>query len=189
MRPLTRPPRQAFFMRLRALHTTALLALAGMGGILPVAQTVLAAPAQDTPAPDSAAPAPGDLVRFAADTVTYDNDANVVTATGNVAMRRDARSLRADRLTWNRTSGVIVATGNVRFVDEDGDVLYTDRIDLTDEFKAGASQDLLLVLREGGRLAAQSSERDAAGHVLLNHAVYSGCDVVDDAGCPKRPSW
>ena len=211
MPPLTRPPRHAFVVRLRALQTTALLALAGIGGIAPGAQSALADPAtapapaataadsttpataadstKPAPAAGSTTPAPGDLVRFAADTVTYDNDANVVTATGSVAMRRDARSLRADTLTWNRTSGAIVASGNVRFVDEDGDVLYTDRIDLTDEFKAGATQDLLLVLREGGRLAAQSSERDAAGHVLLNHAVYSGCDVVDDAGCPKRPSW
>ena len=197
MRPLTRPPRQAFFVRLQALQTTALLALAGIGGVLPVAQVAFAdpasAPAQTTTAPEStaasSAPAQSDLVRFAADTVTYENNADLVTATGNVVMRRDARSLRADKLVWNRTTGTIVATGNARFVDEDGDVLYTDHIDLTDEFKAGATQDLLLVLREGGRMAAQSSERDAAGHVVLHQAVYSGCEVVDDAGCPKRPSW
>lgn len=197
MRPLTRPPRQAFFVRLQALQTTALLALAGIGGVLPVSQVAFAdpasAPAQTTTAPEStaasSAPAQSDLVRFAADTVTYENDADLVTATGNVVMRRDARSLRADKLVWNRTTGTIVATGNARFVDEDGDVLYTDHIDLTDEFKAGATQDLLLVLREGGRMAAQSSERDAAGHVVLHQAVYSGCEVVDDAGCPKRPSW
>ncbi len=195
MRPLTRPPRQAFFVRLRALQSTALLALAGVGGILSASAAAFADPAglatpSSSPS-DSASPAPAaeDLVRFASDAVTYDNDANLITATGNVVLRRDARSLRADALTWNRTTGAIVATGNIRLVDEDGDVLYSDHIELTDEFKAGTTQDLLLVLREGGRMAAQSSQRDAAGHVVLHQAVYSGCEVVDDEGCPKRPSW
>ena len=197
MQPLTRPTRHTFFLPLRAdmpvraMWPTGLMALAGVAslcGAPAMAQTdqpVAAAPA------DSAAPAPaaGDLVRFAADTVSYNSDTDIVTADGNVVLRRDARSLRADHLVWNRKTGAIVATGNIRLVDEDGDVLYTDHADLTDEFKAGTAQDLLLVLREGGRMAAQSSERDAAGQIQLHQAVYSGCDVVDEAGCPRRPSW
>jgi len=204
MRPLTRPPRQAFSMRLRARLSTTSLALACMGagltGLVPTfAAAQAVAPATDSPpaAPtgpdtDSAAknaPAPTDIVRFASDKVSYDRDADVITASGNVVMRRDAQSLRADTLTWNRKTGAIAASGNIRFVDEDGDVLYTDHIDLTDQFKAGATQDLLLVLREGGRMAAHASERDDAGHIVLHQAAYSGCEVIDDDGCPKRPSW
>ncbi len=206
MRPLTRPARHAFSTRSRALHSSALLALAGMCGVVPAigtarAQTV-AAPQTVAAAPDStpvgvtagpgtteAQPGKNDIVRFSADKVTYDRDTDVVTATGNVVMHRDTQSLRADTVVWNRNTGAITGTGNARFVDEDGDVLYTDRIDLTEEFKAGATQDLLLVLREGGRMAARSSERDAAGHVVLHTAAYSGCEVVDDEGCPKSPSW
>jgi LPS-assembly protein len=214
MRPLTRPARHAFFTRSHALRSTGLLALAGMAGIVPAfaaaradtpgapaaalpAAAVPAAdlPAVDSPAPDShpatadAQPGKSDIVRFSADTVGYDRDNDVVTATGNVVMHRDAQSLRADKVEWNRKTGAITGIGNIRFVDEDGDVLYTDHIDLTEEFKAGATQDLLLVLREGGRMAANSSERDAAGRTVLHQAAYSGCEVVDDEGCPKSPSW
>ncbi|WP_353228090.1 LPS assembly protein LptD [Novosphingobium sp.] len=193
-----------------------LLALAGMTGVAPMFQAAhaatelptgaaMATPESAPPPPppalvappatpvaasaDPATPAQTDVVRFAADKVAYDTNGEVATASGNVVMRRDARSLRADSVTWNRKTGAIVASGNIRFVDEDGDVLYTDHIDLTDEFKAGATNDLLLVLREGGRLAANSSERDDHGHAVLHQAVYSGCDVTDDDGCPKRPSW
>ena len=192
MRPQPRPARQPFVTRLRALRSSALLALAGIVGILPGLES---AQAETVPAPrpaDAALPAPGsqsDIVRFAADAVKYDRNDEVVTATGSVVLRRDAQSLRADKVVWNRTSGAIAATGNIRSVDQDGNVLYTDHIDLTDEFKAGATQDLLLVLREGGRLAARSSERDAAGNTVLHQAAYSGCEVVDDEGCPKSPSW
>ena len=62
--------------------------------------------------------------------------------------------MRADAVSWNRTTGQIVATGNIRFVDEDGNQLFTDRLELTDELKAGAMSNLLLAFREGGRLAA-----------------------------------
>ncbi|KUR80338.1 organic solvent tolerance protein [Novosphingobium sp. Fuku2-ISO-50] len=201
MRPLTRPQPQAFSMRLRARRSTACLALLGMTGLLPAFEAAhAAAPAADSPpaapadpqqaAPDAKTePAATDLVRFAADKVSYDHDTDVITASGNVVMRRDAQSLRAETVTWNRKTGAIQATGNIRFVDEDGDVLYGDHIDLTDQFKAGATQDLLLVLREGGRMAARSGERDDAGRIVLHQVAYSGCEVVDDAGCPRQPSW
>ena len=188
MRPETPPARPAFACR----RMKAMLAL---GGIFALSPAVMAAPVDPVPAPGAAtaaadsAPQPSDLVRFAAERVTYDRDNDIATATGNVVMRRDARSLRADRVTWNHKTGQIVADGNIRFVDEDGDVLYTDHIDLTDEFKAGATQDLLLVLREGGRMAASASERDAKGATVLHNAAYSGCEVIDDDGCPKKPSW
>src|SRR5690606_29125355 len=94
-----------------------------------------------------------------------------------------------DAVSWNRTSGQIVATGNIRLVDEDGNQLFTDRIELTDELKAGAMENLLLAFREGGRLAARQGTRTDDGDVLLDHAAYSGCSVVDADGCPKSPSW
>lgn len=214
MQALTRPqppasPSPALSRHPRTRRAVACLLWAGAAWSSPVlaqAQAADQAPGQTTRAPVPAVPAPavpalavidtpdsppgpGETVRFEADKVTYDDNANLVTATGSVVLRRAAQTVRADAVTWNRKTGQIVGTGNIRFVDEDGDVLYTDRIELTDEFKAGATQDLLLVLREGGRLAARSTTRDNAGDMVLHDAVYSGCDVVDADGCPRRPSW
>ncbi|MFN6934421.1 MAG: LPS-assembly protein LptD [Tsuneonella sp.] len=141
--------------------------------------------------PATMPPAPtGDRqINFEASTVAYDQDNDTVTATGDVVLRSEDRSVRADAVTWSRTSGTIVASGNVRFVDEDGNQLYTSRIELTDEFEAGAMEDLLLSLREGGRLAAANGERLADGTIELSRAAYTGCDVVDRDGCPREPSW
>src|SRR5690606_20775227 len=106
-----------------------------------------------------------------------------------VLLRSGDQSVRADQVSWNRMSGAILATGNVRLVDEDGNQLFTDRVELTDELRAGAMDNLLLALREGGRLAAERGTRDDVGNVILGRAAYSGCAVVDEAGCPKNPSW
>jgi len=133
-------------------------------------------------------------IAFEADQVAYAYDDEVVTAKGNVVLRREGKagemqSVRADTVSWNRKSGQILAEGNIRLVDEDGNQLFTDKVELTDELKAGAMQNLLMALRDGGRLAAFTGERDASGKLVLTRASYSGCPVDDGDGCPRNPTW
>ncbi len=130
-----------------------------------------------------------DQVSFAADGASYNDADQTVSVAGNVVMRRGDQSIRADQVVWNRKTGQIVAQGNIRFVDADGNQLFTEQLELTDEFKAGAMANMLYVLREGGRLAAQSGTRGEDGTVILQNAAYSACAVEDSAGCPKKPSW
>ena len=147
------------------------------------------APALSQPA-SPAATAPGEeRIDFEADQVEYGNDTQIVNATGNVVLVKGDQSVHADGVTWNRESGQIVATGNVRAVDQDGNLLLTDRVELTDELKAGMIENLLLVMREGGRIAADKGVRDDAGRIVLTNAAYTACAVENTAGCPKRPNW
>jgi LPS-assembly protein len=131
----------------------------------------------------------GRTIHFEAQTLSYDEPSDTVTAAGNVVLRSGDRSVRADRVTWNRQSGEILAAGRVRFVDENGNQLYSDTVTLTDEFETGAMEDLLLALRQGGRLAAQSGLREADGTITLSRAAYSACAVTTPEGCDKSPSW
>ena len=130
-----------------------------------------------------------DLIAFEADELHYLEDDETVIAIGNVVLRQENESVRADEVSWNRTSGTIIATGNVRLIDKDGNQLFTEFVELTDNFKTGAMEEMLLALREGGRLAADSGARNADGSVTLEHATYTACLVEDSHGCPKNPSW
>src|SRR5690606_2202949 len=145
--------------------------------------------AQDDTAAPAEAQADTREIAFEATAVSYDSDADTVTAEGDVLLRSGDQSVRADAVSWNRVSGEIVATGNIRFVDEDGNQLFTDRLELTEELRAGAMTNLLLAFRAGGRLAAVEARRGNNGNVILERAVYSGCAVEDEHGCPKTPSW
>lgn len=128
-------------------------------------------------------------IGFEADQVQYGYEDGTVTASGDVVLRRSGQSVRADSVIWNQKSGQIVASGNIRLVDQDGNQLFTDRVELTDELKAGAMENLLFALREGGRVAAEMGRRDDAGNIILTKASYTGCAVEDDKGCPKTPTW
>ncbi|WP_247711109.1 LPS-assembly protein LptD [Qipengyuania vesicularis] len=151
---------------------------------------VIIADENDAPPPPSEFDAQGNRqIAFEADILSYDSDADLTTAEGNVVLRSGDRSLRADSVSWSQRTGVIVASGNVRFVDENGNQLFTERVELTDEFEAGAMEDLLLALRQGGRLAANRGVRESDGSIALEQAAYSACAVVDPQGCNKDPSW
>ncbi len=161
-----------------------------LGGAL--AMIVLIAPAAraEAGAQQPALPAPASPpISFSADSVEFDDSAEIGTAKGNVLLRRDERTVRADTVTWNHKTGQIVAQGHVRLVDQDGNQLFTDRAELTDSFDIGTMDNMLISLREGGRLAANSGSRGADGTVRLSRVAYSGCDVVDAEGCDKHPTW
>ncbi|WP_442789634.1 LPS-assembly protein LptD [Novosphingobium sp. SL115] len=182
MQPARRPQPQAFDRCLRLVRMTAAASTLALA-----CAAAPAAFAQDAIAGDESSV--DDVVRFEADAVRYDSNAELVTAKGNVVLRHEDQTVRADDVTWDRNTGNILAAGNIRFVDVDGNVVYTDKVELTDEFKAGAMEDLLVVLRTGGRLAAERGSRDENGNMTLETAAYSGCSVEDGKGCAKNPSW
>jgi len=160
---------------------------------LPLALS-LATPAhaQDAAAPTAPAPtqpAPDDQsVEFSADTLEYNDNTEIVIARGDVRMSREGNRLRADTVTWNRQTGEVQAEGDVAVTSPGGDTAYGDKVQLTDTLKDGVVENMLIVLENGGRMAAQRGTRQNEV-TTLERAAYSPCSVVDDKGCPKEPVW
>ncbi|TCP37364.1 LPS assembly protein LptD [Sphingomonas sp. BK235] len=148
----------------------------------------VAPPAASSP-PAVAAGGEAEQVQFSAGALEYDTNADVVTATGDVRMTRGGERLRAERVVWNRESGKVVASGNVAVTNPEGDIAYGDSIELTDTLRDGLVDNLLVVLEQGGRLAAVRGTRGTDGIYRLDRAAYSPCPVVDSNNCPKEPSW
>ncbi|MFN5127411.1 MAG: LPS-assembly protein LptD [Sphingomonadaceae bacterium] len=129
-----------------------------------------------------------DPIGFSAADIDYDSNTEVVTAKGNVIANRDGYVVRADTIIWNRTTGQVVAEGNIRTVGPEGDVAYGDKIELTDALKDGVIQNMLVVLADKSRLAANRGARKD-GVYTLNYTAYTACKVETADGCPKKPSW
>ncbi|WP_179944572.1 LPS-assembly protein LptD [Sphingomonas taxi] len=143
-------------------------------------------PASD---PALATPADDDQVQFSAGSLDYDSNADMVTALDEVRMFRQGDRLRADKVVWNRKTGKVVATGNIAVTNPQGDVAYGDSIELTDSLKDGVVQNMLVVLEQGGRMAAERGTRRTDGSMQLDKAAYTPCAVQTSEGCPKTPSW
>ncbi len=179
-------------------RTGASVTLAALLALLPSPVVAQAAPPTPSPAPASPSPAAAESgeapagepsVGFAADAVNYDNSTEIVTASGNVELEREAWRLRADSVVWDRRTGRVTASGNVALTNPEGDVAYGDTVELTDTLRDGIVENLLVVFDEGGRLAAQRGTRLANGDMTLDRASFSPCAIETGDGCPRDPSW
>jgi LPS-assembly protein len=145
-----------------------LMALAGTGR------------AQDPTGPASNDEIP---VLLLADEVTYDRDLGVVTARGNVEISRGDRVLHADTVSYNENARTVTASGNVSLTDENGNTVFADHVELTEDFKEAAIESIRLLLADQSRLAAASGTRTSGTVNEFNYAVYSPCDL-----CPEDPT-
>ncbi len=146
----------------------------------------LPAVAQDSATPDILQP--GDAIEFASDTMDYDDETKIVTASGNVVVTRDGYRLVADQVSYNQISGAVEAHGNIQVIDPSGNQAFGQSMQLNESLRDGVIEGFLLVLQDGGRLAASGGKR-VEGVSELGRAVYTPCDIIGKDGCPKEPLW
>jgi LPS-assembly protein len=172
----------------QALLRRTALALALAASSAAHAQELTDRPTELPATSEAPVPASDEEVTFSADALDYDSNADIVTASGDVRMVRAGNRLRADKVTWNRQTGDVRAEGNVAVVNPGGDTAYGDSVQLKDTLKDGVVENLLLVLKDGGRLAARHATR-VNGITTLDKAAYTPCRVTDHEGCPREPVW
>lgn len=161
----------------------------------------------DAPARAAALPQAGVTLDFSAEQMSYNEQQQLVVASGKVEVRRGGYRLVADRVEYRRAAaadtaaaasdaadpdasapGDVVAIGNVSIIDPAGNQVMGDRITLSDSLRDGAIANMLLVLNNGGRLGARAASR-AGTRYTLDNAAYTPCAVVGEAGCPQTPVW
>ena len=124
-------------------------------------------------------------VTFTADSVEYDRENALVIAEGHVEAWQGDEILRADKVTFDRNTGVAAASGNVILLQPDGQVVFANYAELTQDMKNGVMRDMRALLAENGRLAANGMRRTGGEINELSRVVYSTCNLC--AEDPTRP--
>jgi len=117
-----------------------------------------------------------------ADQLVYDNDAEKVTALGNVRLDYDGYKVVAQRVEYNQKTNRVKAFGKVEILEPSGNRIFAEEIDLTDDFGEGFVNALRVETPENTRFAAESAERFQGQKTVFNHGVYTACEA-----CKKHP--
>jgi LPS-assembly protein len=124
--------------------------------------------------------------------IIYDNDRNTVSASGNVELNYQGRTLQADRVIYDRNTGRVYAEGNARLTDASGAVVTGSRFELTDDFRSGFIDSLQVeqtVVQRGvtsrGRFSAPRAERTEGDTTVFQRGTYTACEPCKDN--PERP--
>lgn len=123
-----------------------------------------------------------------ADELIYDNDSEKVTAKGNVQLDYDGYNVVANEVTYNQQTNRVTARGRVEILEPDGNRIYADEIDLTDDFGAGFVNALRVETPDNTRFAAESAERFEGQKTVFHHGVYTACEPCKD-NPDKSPVW
>jgi LPS-assembly protein len=166
-------------------------------GHLSLGVTILALIAVSVPLPAEAqSPAPGQAqppkrsakqidpyVVLRADEVTFNEKTGVATATGNVEIAQGERLLRADKIVYVRKTDTFKATGNVAVVEPNGDVIFGENGEFTNQFKDGFVNGFRMLFADNSRLAGTGARRVGGVVTSLGKGVFSPCEL-----CKKDPS-
>jgi LPS-assembly protein len=132
-----------------------------------------------------ASDSPVDLI---ADEAGYDEDLGVYVARGHVEMAQDDRVVMADTVTYNERAKTISASGNVVLLLPSGDTVFGNYVDLTDDFQNGVIKGFRALLKDKSRLAAYTSHRVGGNKEILNKAVYTPC-LPCRTDPTRQPVW
>ena len=128
---------------------------------------------------------PDARMRLQADELVYDRDKSAVTVQGNVRIEYDGNRLVADKVVYNQQTKRMNAIGNVEIIERDGNRIYSDHIDVTDDFREGFVNNLRVETTDNTRFAAESGERSGGEITTFNNGVYTACEPC--AKDPDRP--
>ncbi len=123
-----------------------------------------------------------------ADNLIYDNDLNTITAAGGVQIEYAGNSLVADRVVYDRRTSRVVARGRVQIIEQDGNKIFADEIDVTDDFRDGFVNALRIETVDKTYFAAESAERSGGQLTTFNNGVYTACEPCREKP-GKPPIW
>ncbi|WP_286296636.1 LPS-assembly protein LptD [Aminobacter sp. SS-2016] len=171
----------------RRAHMAGLLGATALACLFAVA--LPSAPAFAQTVADLAPSVPeGAQMLLEADTLVYDNDASTVTAVGGVQIDYAGNRLVAQRVTYDRKTSRLIASGNVEVVNSDGTKIFSQEIDITDDFADGFVNTLRIETVDKTYFAAESAKREGGFLTTFNNGVYTACEPCE-AKPDKAPIW
>ena len=118
-----------------------------------------------------------------ADEISFNDKSKIATARGKVEISHKGRFLRADTVTYEEKTDTFSVIGNVTMVEPNGDVIFGERSQFTNQFKDGFIEGFRMLFTDNTRLAAPGGQRTGGVITRLRNAIFSPCNL-----CEKDPS-
>ncbi len=126
-------------------------------------------------------------VTFQADQIDYDQQHNVVYASGHVEIVQEGTIILADSIMYDQDRNQVQAMGHVSMMEPAGNVFFADNMALQDDMKAGVIQQFKARLSDDSLFVASAARQIDENHIELYKAAYTPCKC--DQNINGNPSW
>lgn len=120
-----------------------------------------------------------------ADEFIYNRDTDTITASGGAQLYYQGRALQADRIIYNQKTKRVFAEGRAKMTERDGTIAYSDRFELTDDFRDGFIDSLRSETSDKTYFSAARAERIGGETTVFEGGTYTACEACKDD--PSRP--
>lgn len=127
-------------------------------------------------------------VLMAASALDYDQENDVITATGKVEVTQGQTILLADNVSYDQAHNTVKARGHVSLLEPSGNVVFADELALKDDLKAGVIHQFKARLSDNSLLVAATARRINETRLELFKAAYTPCKCGPPDG-PEVPQW
>lgn len=124
-------------------------------------------------------------VDLQADRLQHDDTGQRVTASGDVVLKQDGKTIRADEVVYILSEDKVIATGNVEFTDITGDVHKANRVEFSNALKEGFVEGLQTLLVDGSRFTSSNGKYKGGVKTVMKDVTYSPCEICEAE--PDKP--
>ena len=129
-------------------------------------------------------------VSLSSNTLTYDEINQIVTAEGAVEFEQDGQIVKATKVSYDLQRDIVKAIGDVVLVDQNGDVHFSEEIELEKDMSDGWVKELKSLLADGSRFTAEYGERIGGQKIKMKKGTYTPCEVCElPDGSEGQPAW
>ncbi len=127
-------------------------------------------------------------IQLQADSITHDQEAQLIRAYGRVQASYENKKLLADSLIYHEKEDLLIAVGHVHFWEPSGNLMRLDYIELTGHMKEGILKKIRMLLKDDARLVAKRGLYKNSDKNILEEVIYSPCKLCPPSQkCP--PLW
>lgn len=116
-------------------------------------------------------------VLLVADELQNDEDLGLVVARGHVELSQKDQIVLADTITYNQKTDTVTASGNVSLLQPTGDVVFSNYVELHDDMRDGFIENIRILLSDRSRLAGNTARRVGGVRTEIRRGVYSPCEL------------
>ncbi|MBI3753557.1 MAG: LPS-assembly protein LptD [Deltaproteobacteria bacterium] len=125
-------------------------------------------------------------IAITADSLSYDKSKDTYYAEGHVIVIQGESSIKADKMIVDMSASHAHASGNVEIVDEGGDTLKGDSLDIDIDTKVGvAINGRLFFKKENVHVVGDEIKKTGAQSYSAHHSFFTTCDCEEGSS----PAW
>lgn len=125
-------------------------------------------------------------IYFVADELVSNDKDKILEANGNVVIRRANMTLYTDKLVYEQLTDNITAIGNVRLEEDEGHVVYADRVNLADKMSKAEMNKIKVILSDETKIWAEQFRKKTNDNKIMRNALYTPCDFCEGS---EKPLW